>query len=94
MTRCVRRHVIVRILSATAITAVSCIALAQQTPTTLTLYKTAGSAACSDDRTVWIDPRTRTYYVKGDELYAKTKPGGYNCRKQAEAAGYRPFRSR
>jgi hypothetical protein len=64
------------------------LALAQQAPQ-LTTYKTISSAACSPDRTVWIDPRTRTYYVRGDALYGKTRPGGYNCLKQVEAAGYR-----
>ena len=61
------------------------LALAQQAH--LTLYKTVSSAACSDE-TVWIDPKTQTYYRKGERLYGKTTPGGYNCRKQAEAAGY------
>jgi hypothetical protein len=75
-----------------------CVALAQQTPAkppaNLTLYKTAGSAACSDDATVWVDPETRIYYLKGDRLFGKTKRGGYNCRRQADAAGYRSLKSR
>ncbi len=66
---------------------------AQEQPPKLTLYKTAVSAACSSDETVWIDPETRTYYLKGDRLYGQTKRGGYNCRKQAEAAGFRAFKS-
>ena len=67
------------------------LALAQQAH--LTLYKTVSSAACSDE-TVWIDPRTQTYYRKGERLYGKTAPGGYNCRQQAEAAGYRAGNAR
>ena len=74
------------------------VALAQQAPANpppqLTLYKTAGSAACSDDATVWVDPETRIYYLKGDKFFGKTKRGGYNCRKHADAAGYHAFRSR
>jgi hypothetical protein len=70
------------------------LALAQQTPATppapLTLYMRAGSAACSG----WVDPETRLYHLKGDKLFGKTKRGGYNCRKHAEAAGYRAFKSR
>ena len=58
-------------------------ALAQPAPA-LTLYKTAGSAACMDDATVWVDPETRLYYVKGDPGFGKTRRGGYNCRKHAE----------
>lgn len=75
-------------------------ALAQQQaapapPAKLTLYKTANSAACAGDATVWLDPAAGVYYVKGDKLYGKTgRRGGYNCRKQADAAGYRPHGAR
>jgi hypothetical protein len=55
----------------------------------VTLYKTASSAACSGDVAVWVDPDARLYYLKGDKLFGKTRHGGYNCRKQVEAAGYR-----
>jgi hypothetical protein len=72
----------------------STMVVAQQTPQQITLYKTASAAACSGDETVWIDPGARVYYVKGDKLYGKTKGGGYNCRKQADAAGYHASRSR
>lgn len=78
-----------RVLVATAAVLTSSFALAQQAPGHLTLYKTASSAACSDDRTVWVDSKARTYYFKGDPRYGKVRPGGYNCRKQADAAGYR-----
>lgn len=60
----------------------------------LTLYKTVSSAACTGDTTVWLDPAAHVYYVKGDKLYGKTGRGGYNCRKQADAAGYRPHGAR
>lgn len=83
-----------RMLIAAAIVMTSSVAFAQQMPGPLTLYKTVSSAACSDDQTVWADPEARIYYLKGDPLYGKTKRGGYNCRKQADAAGYRAFRSR
>jgi hypothetical protein len=43
------------------------VGLAQETPTRppakLTLYKTVGSAACSGDVAVWVDPETRVYYL-------------------------------
>lgn len=64
-------------------------ALAQQTVAKLTLYKTVSSAACSGDQTVWLDPERQVYYLRGDKLYGKTPRGGYNCRRQADAAGYR-----
>jgi hypothetical protein len=74
------------------------VAAGQQTPAKpsakITLYKTADSAACSGDVAVWIDPDTHVYYVKGDKLFGKTKRGGYNCRKQAEAAGYNAIKPR
>ena len=70
------------------------VALAQQTPAktgpSLTLYKTAPSAACSGEPTVWVDPDTRRYHLKGDPAFAKTRRGGYNCQGHAEAAGYQP----
>jgi hypothetical protein len=83
-----------RTLIATIIIVTSSVALAQQAPAKLTLYKTADSAACSGDQPVWVDPETHVYHLKGDKLYGKTKRGGYNCRKQADAAGYRAFKSR
>jgi hypothetical protein len=74
------------------------VSLAQQAtsnaPAKLTLYKTADSAACSDDVAVWVDPDARAYYLKGDRSFGKTKHGGYTCRKQADAAGYRGPKSR
>lgn len=77
-----------RSLAAAFLVVMSGAALAQTAPMTLTPYKTISSAACSPDRTVWIDPSTKTYYRRGDPLYGKTRPGGYNCEKTAEAAGY------
>ena len=72
------------------------LALAQATKPlgTLTLYKNANSAACSGDATVWVDPQTHLYYVKGERLFGKTPRGGYNCSRQAEAAGYQPGKAR
>jgi hypothetical protein len=52
------------------------------------LYKTADSAACPPDVPVWVDPARQVYYVKGDPLFGKTRPGGWNCRRNVEAAGY------
>ncbi|HXZ03087.1 MAG TPA: hypothetical protein VEI03_24075 [Stellaceae bacterium] len=69
-------------------------ALAQPAQSKLSLYKTASSAACGDDQPVWVDPKTKTYYRKGDSLYGKTSAGGYNCRRQAEAAGYHASNAR
>jgi hypothetical protein len=87
-----------RTLLAIVVVMIPSVALAQQSPTPppakLTLYKTADSAACPPDVAVWVDPETRVYYLKGDGLFGKTKHGGYSCRKQADAAGYRAFRSR
>jgi hypothetical protein len=72
------------------------IALAQEAKPSakLTLYKTVDSAACSGDTAVWVDSETNVYYLKGDKLFGKTKHGGYNCRRQADAAGYHAFNSR
>jgi hypothetical protein len=81
-----------RTLIAILVVMASSLALAQPPPTKLSLYKTADSAACSGDETVWVDPQTHIYYLKRDKLYyGKTKRGGYNCRGQADAAGYRAF---
>ena len=87
-----------RRLLAMAITMIPSVVLAQQAPAKppakLTLYKTIDSAACSPDATVWVDPEAHVYYLKGDKYFGKTKRGGYNCRKQADAAGYRASTSR
>ena len=86
-----------RSLLAMVVIMTSSLALAQQTPTKspakLTLYKTADSAACSGDATIWADPDAHVYYLKGEQYFGKTKHGGYNCRKQADAAGYRASKS-
>ena len=58
------------------------------------LFKTADSAACAPDIAVWVDPVRRLYYVKGDPQFRNTKPGGWNCRKHVEAAGYQPGKGR
>jgi hypothetical protein len=83
-------------LLAMVIMMIPSVALAQQTPAKppakLTPYRTIDSAACSGDTTVWVDSAARVYYLKGDKLFGKTKHGGYNCRKQADAAGYRASR--
>ena len=87
-----------RRLLAVVIIMIPSVALAQQTPAKppakLTLYKTADSAACSGDTTVWVDSAAHVYYLKGDKFFGKTKYGGYNCRKQADAAGYQASKSR
>jgi hypothetical protein len=86
-----------RLLVAVIITIPS-VALAQQTPAKplakITLYRTPDSAACSGDVTVWVDSEAHVYYLKGDKFFGKTKHGGYNCRKQADAAGYHASKSR
>jgi hypothetical protein len=81
-------------LAASAVLLAASLAQAQEPPAHLTLYKSASSAACSGDQTVWIDPKTHLYYVRHEALYGKVRRGGFNCRKQAEAAGYRLARSR
>lgn len=82
-----------RLLLASLVALAPAAALADQAPekpaAKVTLYKTASSAACSGDVAVWVDPDARLYYLKGDKLFGKTRHGGYNCRKQVEAAGYR-----
>lgn len=83
-----------RIRLAIAFLTVPGIALAQQPPAKITLYKTADSAACWGDTAVWVDLATGLYHVKPDKSFAKTKRGGYTCRRQADAAGYRPSRQR
>ena len=70
------------------------IALAEQTPAKITLYKTADSAACSGDTAVWVDVASGIYHMKGDKSFGKTGRGGYTCRQQADAAGYRPAHPR
>ena len=64
-----------------------------KSPARLSLYKTIEAAACTGDATVWLDPVAHVYYLKGEKFFGKTTTGGYNCRKQADAAGYQPSKS-
>jgi hypothetical protein len=46
-----------------------------------------------DDPLVWVDPKTKTYYVKGSSKYGQGKSGNYACKSVAVAAGDQPVKS-
>jgi hypothetical protein len=48
---------------------------------------------CPADIVVWIDPSTRVYHFRGQRWFGSTPKGGYACKKEAEAQGYRHNRS-
>jgi hypothetical protein len=42
---------------------------------------------CGKDAVVWLDIPSHTFWVKGQKGYARTKSGGYTCRKDAMKSG-------
>jgi len=58
------------------------------TADTISLPDQAGRH-CPDDQVVWLDFRTRRYYLAGQKLYGLGDNGSYVCRKEAVASGFR-----
>jgi hypothetical protein len=48
---------------------------------------------CPGDIVVWLDTQSRVYHFRGQRWYGSTEKGGYACKKDAEAQGYRRNRS-
>ena len=42
---------------------------------------------CGKDAVVWLDVPSHAFWVKGQKSYARTKNGGYTCRKDATKSG-------
>ena len=47
----------------------------------------AAQAHCPGDATVWVNPRSKAYHLKGTRYYGHTRSGAYMCRKDADAGG-------
>lgn len=55
--------------------------------------KAEAEERCPGQVVVWLDPQTRTYYYRGQDLYGSTKSGGYVCERDVKGAGYKPNRT-
>jgi hypothetical protein len=44
---------------------------------------------CPEQTIVWLDFRTRRYYLKGQRRYASGYTGSFVCRNEAQGSGYR-----
>jgi hypothetical protein len=44
---------------------------------------------CPNDTVVWLDFHKRTYYIKGQRLYAQGRTGTFVCQEEARTGGYR-----
>jgi hypothetical protein len=58
-------------------------------PLTPFRYEAQAQRHCPADTVVWLDFRKRTYYAKGQKRYARGLDGGFVCRSEARASGYR-----
>jgi hypothetical protein len=56
-------------------------------------YEQQAQQHCPGDDVVWADAVLRSYNVKGERWYGRTKSGAYLCLRDAERAGYRARRA-
>jgi hypothetical protein len=47
----------------------------------------AAKKHCGKDAVVWLDVPSRTFWMKGQRGYGRSKTGGYTCRKDAMHTG-------
>lgn len=81
-----------RVLVTIAVLAISMVAAQARE---LREYQTEAQAQrhCPKDSIVWSDIRGSGFFIpKGEPRYGKSPDGGYICRKEAEAKGWREFR--
>ncbi len=85
------------LISALAAAGAPAFAAKHETPekgeATLFASEAEAEQKCGSDLVVWINPATRIYYYRGQDLYGSTKTGGYACRKDAARHGIRPNRT-
>lgn len=58
-------------------------------PLTSFRYEAQAQRHCPGDTVVWLDFRTRRYYLKGQKRYALGQTGSFVCRNEARDSGYR-----
>jgi len=58
-------------------------------PLTPFRYESQAQRHCPGDTVVWLDFRTRRYYLKGQKRYALGETGSFVCRNEARNNGYR-----
>lgn len=67
--------------------------MAPSTATALPLtpfrYEAQAQRHCPDDAVVWLDFRKEVYYLKRQKRYGQGSTGGFVCRREARAGGFR-----
>lgn len=58
-------------------------------PLTPFRYEAQAQRHCPGDTVVWLDFRTRRYYLRGQKRYALGQTGSFVCRGEARDSGYR-----
>lgn len=58
-------------------------------PLTTYRYEAQAQRHCPGETVVWLDFRTRRYYLKGQKRYALGQTGSFVCRSEARNSGYR-----
>jgi len=55
-------------------------------------FEAAAQKHCPKDVVVWSNVKGGgIYHLKGTKLYGKTTDGGYLCRQEADAAGWKEY---
>jgi hypothetical protein len=62
---------------------------ASAAPLTLFQYEMHAQQHCPAGTVVWLDLQKRTYYSRGQHLYARGKTGTFVCRDEARKNDYR-----
>jgi hypothetical protein len=73
------------------VTALAATSQANHASAQLSLFQTEMQAQqhCPNDTVVWLDFSKRTYYVKGQRLYAQGRTGIFVCQEAARKSSYR-----
>lgn len=58
-------------------------------PLTSFRYEAQAQRHCPADVVVWLDFKTRRYYLKEQKRYARGESGSFVCRREAKDSGYR-----
>lgn len=58
-------------------------------PLTTYRYEAQAQRHCPGETVVWLDFRTRRYYLRGQKRYALGQTGSFVCRSEARDSGYR-----
>lgn len=77
------------VLFAAVATSMTGVSQARAIPLTPFRYEIQAQRHCPADTVVWVNFRSRTYYVKGQRRYGRGLDGSFVCRGEARDSGYR-----